>query len=277
MLKRVMIPKIIILICLSCTVKTDINRITHFLNKDLRTLNQKKINFIYKLAGRKPDPDFLSFRPWYVWKTQHNKKMRYIIFEGRPCVVIPGASFAAIHLYDENGSKIDSWTFSTGWRIDLVNAKYSKSDELDIMLITINSQYCRNGRDVAKQYYAFSGDKLRFIRMEDSNGNLLYNRYEYPNHTIGVEIEDKSESNWFGLLKSQNIADKLAALLFLGGSHRDLNEQIDPAIDQEQISQVNLILKLRENNEIKELIKKYSKSNNKWLSEATVMALSKMK
>ncbi len=99
---------------------------------------------------------------------------------------IPGQSSARITVIDENGKRVNQTVFSTGWRIDVVNAERIDPISQTGLFFAINSQNEINGRDVAKQYYAIIDDETFLLRIEDSNGNSLMNGNK--NHMIGPEL-----------------------------------------------------------------------------------------
>src|SRR5262249_59297628 len=109
--------------------------------------------------------------------------------------------------------------FETGWRVDLVDASIEYSKDLAADLIILHTAPVINGRNVAKEYFAVNGDRLRLIRLEDDKGRLVQNEYIFPNFEIGVTPGVKTLNEWIGLIESQDKADVLSALTFLGGRH----------------------------------------------------------
>jgi len=240
--------------------------------KNLQKISRDKLASLRKLLADKgvESRHDIFFSPWHVWATSRSLPERFLVFEGQPLYTIPGASSARIHAFDASNRKLKQWDFSTGWRIDLNHASMSYSDDLAAHLITIESSREINGRDVAKQYFTFTKDRLRFLRMEDSKGHILSNNYEYPNHTLGVVPEAKSHEDWAELLSSNSRSDVLSALTFLGGRHLDLRRR-EP-VYVENIEQARMVKELRIDKSIGKLVRLQAKSDFKWIAEAAGLA-----
>ena len=236
----------------------------------LRHVDRNKLEPLFSLI--RPLPDDFSHRlvPWYVWRMGEAGKPRYVVFEGQWLHIIPGNSSAAIHLFDEKGKKLDARYFLTGWRIDIWRAETSQDEELNEDIIEIRSRPVINGRSVKKQFFAFSANRLRFIRMEDFDGKLIRNWYRWPNHTIGVLPEADSVPGFVELLKSDEPADLLSALAFLGGSHLDPDNPLPGHV--EDLKQATLFRDLCRSPEVATLVKVHQPSNVKWVKEAADLA-----
>ena len=121
--------------------------------------------------------------PWFLWR---HPAGNLVLLEASHIMCIPGQSSARITVIDENGKRVNQTVFSTGWRIDVVNAERIDPISQTGLFFAINSQNEINGRDVAKQYYAIIDDETFLLRIEDSNGNSLMNGNK--NHMIGPEL-----------------------------------------------------------------------------------------
>jgi hypothetical protein len=141
-------------------------------------------------------------------------------------MIIPGGTSATVQLFDHASTMIRSWSFQTGWRNRLTDASLAYSAELDTDLLTIRTAPVINGRDIAKEYFAFGGDSLRLVRLEDSKGAAVQNEYVFPNYEIGIVPSAKSVQDWIALLQSRDKSDVLSALVFLGGQHLDGKERM---------------------------------------------------
>ncbi|MBI3985643.1 MAG: hypothetical protein HY343_01875 [Lentisphaerae bacterium] len=279
----------ILLIAAGCVTRIDTAVLESYLDKDMRRQTPEDL--------RKPKPDDLVrilrsvnggeeeghmlegkgfssrlyHEPWYVWKLQSGRATRYVVYVLREVGDIPGQDLAEVYLFDRKGKSICSWLFSTGWRIAMKNAKFSRFDPLNTDVLTVETVANVGGGDVAKQLFAFSGDSLRFIRAEDSKGGLISNNYIFPNFTLGISIQAESDQEWIKLLTSKNAVDVLGALMYFAGKH------IDPSLSSSEIQfvdkdQAKLFNRLMQNKEIQALIEKHCQSANPWIAETARMA-----
>ncbi len=248
--------------------------LTSFIGKDLQKLSKKEIAPLKNMLGRKPNDAghiYLGPEPWYVWYASGADTRHFIVFEGQHLYSYPGASCARIHAFDSTGGRIRQWEFSTGWRQDLDGATFSFSNELSAHLITIETVPGFRGRDVQKQYFAFGDERLQFLRIEDSKGNMLQNDYEYPNHTLGIVPENNTKDDWLTLLKSERRYDVLTALVFLGGKHLSPPRE-DPTINLEEIGQARMVHELLGDKIVGRLIREHANSECEWIVDAAILA-----
>lgn len=208
--------------------------------------------------------------PWHVWKF-NEPEARYVVFSGQHIFMIPGTSSASILLVSASGAEIGSWSFSTGWRIDIQSACISFDDKLQAQVITVSTAPVINGRDVAKQYFALVDDKLYFIRMEDSKGKLIRNHYLSPNHTLGGDLPTRDVAAWSALLESRKLPLRLAALTYLSGTHMN-PDRPRTDVSSERVEDAKLARAFRAVDSTKKCITDYRKSDNAWLKEAAELA-----
>jgi len=208
--------------------------------------------------------------PWHVWKL-NTPEARYAVFSGQHLFTIPGTSSASILLVSASGAEIGSWSFSTGWRIDIQSASTSFDDKLQAQVITVSTAPVINGRDVAKQYFALVDDKLYFIRMEDSKEKLIRNHYLSPNHTLGGDLPASDAAAWSALLESRKLPLRLAALTYLSGTHMN-PDRSRTNVTSERVEDARLARTFRAADSTKKCITDYRKSDNAWLKEAANLA-----
>ena len=213
---------------------------------------------------------FFAPVPWHVWKV-NTPEVRYVVFSGQHIYMIPGTSSASILLLSATGAEIGSWSFSTGWRIDIQSASISFDDKLQAQVITISTAPVINGRDVAKQYFAFVDDKLYFIRMEDRKGKLIRNHYLSPNLTLGGDLPAKDVASWSALLESGKLPLRLAALTYLSGTHMN-PDRPRTEVTSESVEDAKVARAFREAISTKKRIADYRQSDYGWLKEAADLA-----
>lgn len=226
-----------------------------------------KYNIFFEKLGYKDDNFSMLPSPWNVWHFKNPaKQSRYVLFSGQPIFMIPGTSRAKIHIFSEDGKELSVYEFSTGWRINLYSAKLSFNKLLGTQVIVLSTGPVINGRDVAKQYFSFEGDTLRFVRMEDNKGEALKNNYHYPNHTLGTGINQTKEQ-WVTDLKSKSPTRILSALVYIGGEHMDPNRP-EKDVSTESVKEAKIAESLKQDQQVKELINTYKSSKINWVRDA---------
>lgn len=248
---------------------TELDRLV---GKDLwkKPPNKREQVRLAELIGKIPDQQH-SPEPWHVWRIKSNGQARYVILLGEQEVSVPGGSSACVELFDVTGNKINSWSFQTGWRGRLDSASIEFSNGLASDLIVLNMVRLINGRDIAKEYFAIRNDQLKFVRMENAQGEAVQNEYLYSNLEIGVVPRASGLGQWTGLLESTDRADVLSALMFLGGRHfveppRSLLNGPDKGM------YADVFQELAGSPRIQELIERLSHSQNEWIRQAALLA-----
>ena len=199
---------------------------------------------------------------------------RYVLVEESPLVFIPGDSRLQISVFDLHGKLLDSSEFGAGWRIALSAFRFLQVKEAGEVL-EINSTPFINGADVRMQYYALINDKMRLIRLEDSNGKLHINHYGAPNHTIGFTEVGRSAEDWEKSLITKDEAQSLATLTWLGGFH--FNADADVSGDwHEDLAEARLVEEVRKRPAVKKIVNSLKDANNPWLREAARSAAEQM-
>ena len=203
-------------------------------------------------------------------------KSRYVLIEESPLETIPGDSRLRISLFDLDGRLIDSSQFGAGWRISLSEIRFMKVKDVEGEVLEVRSYRHINGADVAKQYYALLGDTMTLIRLEDSSGALFQNTYRAPNHTIGHTQTGRPAADWERALVSNDTAEVLATLIWLGGHHLDPSEG-DGSYVYEDLSEARLAKEVRQRSAVKAAVNALRNSDNPWVREAASAAAEMMR
>ena len=223
------------------------------------------------IVGKFPKGVITEPTPWHVWKINRNGVFRFVVLLGEPELIIPGGSSACVLLLDRGLHRINSWCFQTGWRITLDSASFDFSADLGSDMIVLHMTRFINGGNVAKEYFSISGDRLRFVRMENDKGEAVQNEYVFPNFEIGIVPTGEKEEEWIDLLRSADKADILSALVFLGGRHiTEVRRRF--ASEPAESKYASLFQKLMSNARIRELIAGLSNSENEWVRQAAQLA-----
>jgi hypothetical protein len=99
------------------------------------------------------------------------------------------------------------------------NAWIESSKDAGSDLIVIDMDQFVNRRDVAREYFGLSDDRLRLVRIENQKGEAVQNEYVFPDSEIGLVPDATTVEEWAGMLESGDNAVVLSALTFLGGRH----------------------------------------------------------
>jgi hypothetical protein len=237
-------------------------KLKSYVGKDLRTLPEMERTALDQIIKRllhssKSDSDafiILRYENWFVWELPTNKGTRFVIFQGQPIFMIPGTSNANIALLGPSGRLIAQSEFSTGWRIDISDAKLLPNRIRGESVIQVDSHPVINGGDVARQFYGVVGDRVVLLRLEDSNAECIPNYYAAPNHTIGPDAPPRTEDEWLRCLEDSKSAEILSSLVWVGGQHgRPIQNPGNVAI--EDVNQATTHLKVREHPKTKHLLK----------------------
>jgi hypothetical protein len=223
------------------------------------------------IVGKVPKGVMMEPAPWHVWKTNRNGVIRFVVLLGAPEVIVPGGSSACVVLLDGGLHRINNWCFQTGWRIDPDSALFDFSSDLASDVIVLNMIRFINGRNVAREYFALSGDRLRFVRMENDKGEAVQNEYVFPNFEIGIVPTGETEEEWIDMLRSADKPNVLSALVFLSGRHiTEAQRRFAPEPSESKYA--SLFQKLISNARIRELIAGLAHSENEWIRQAAQLA-----
>lgn len=202
---------------------------------------------------------------------------RAVIFEDPPGMggrSIPSACDVRAHLFTLEGIYISTESLSIGWRMDWVSARATTQAEIGGDVIDVSSGDGMGGADIAHQFYALLMDRLVLVRLEDSSGKPVPNHYGAPNWTIGPRRVSATPIEWKLALGSADPVATLDALVWLGGTH--LDPSIPPRSDvyHEDMAEAQLCEEVRNRPEVISRLRELATSSNKWIRDATLLALS---
>lgn len=268
----------IALVCLSCTITAPADGAAQFAEalpimagKSPRDLNEDHAGLLAGIREENQE-SFPQFVPWHVWHyTNDAGEDRYVLFSVQEGQGIPGASRAGIRLFSATGGELGAWNFPTGWRIGVRSAGFARHDLLDAPLITIHTAPVILGRDVARQHFAIEDDTLFFVRMESSKGELLRNRYVFPNHTLGVDVSDQSKKQWISNLTSDSAVRRLASLVYIAGEHMD-PDRPRKDVRSQSVDEAQKAREVRNDEAVARAIEIYRESTWDWLKGAAELA-----
>lgn len=257
-----------------------------FLNQDLRMADSNRVrnlvHFLDMQGTNSPSrKQWSSPQPWFVWKLENRSaKGSFVVFEGQPIFMIPGTSSAVVHVFDLAARHLTSCTFSTGWRTDLKTASLIKEPTLGTEVIEVRTEEMRPTQNIPRrQIYGFIGSRVGLIRLEGSKGEIFRNTYIYPNQTIGPPPPTRSPDQWEAALKSDDYAEALEALMWLGGRHLDASDDFSMRMVKDVVHEdpttARLFAAVWQRQSVQDALDLLVESKNKWISQAAKLAKKK--
>jgi hypothetical protein len=167
--------------------------------------------------------------------------------------------------HDVDAKRIGSWSFQTGWRINLVGATFEAASPITGDVVVLHMS---RGSDVAREYFAINNDQLRLVRIENDRGESIHNAYVFPNYEIGLVPHATTVDEWFAVLGSENTVEVTSALLFLGGTHVDGTDRTLKL----QHGYADAVQQMLGTGRMREVIERLRNSKNEWVSQAAMLA-----
>jgi hypothetical protein len=195
-----------------------------------------------------------AFEPWRVWRRDEPEGAGgYLLFQVRPCFMLPGGSWAAVHLFTGTGRLARTVLLATGYRMtpEEASARYDPAVGAFVIEVVSVGEYS----SVVRQFYGVRGVEVVLLRLEDEGGRPLANDYYTPHFTFGPEVASRAAEEWEEALASADQVRVLEALVWLGGRHR---ENLTPAPD------------------VRRRVADLARSESRWVREAATLALKEM-
>lgn len=198
---------------------------------------------------------FFGYQPWHLWRYKEDSEPRFILLLVKPLIIVPGESRAAVHFLSSTGNHLGCSDFSTGWRSDVVDAVLRHEAHVKDPIIEIQGSGVFSRSATTRLLYGIADNRVALIRVEDTDGTLR------PNFGSGPEPPGRTVEEWEALLWSSEPVPVLEALTWVGSFDR---EPMTP-----------LIAHFREKTSIHDRIAELSESENQWIREAAILALTK--
>jgi hypothetical protein len=253
--------------------------IKEYVGKELRKLEpaqvKQLVGHLSNLGLAQGYRDWVpSYGPWYIWDfSKKGEQSRYLLFEADTFLMHPGRTQINLTVLEDAGKVVSETYLSTGWRCYLQNATLERAIEGEYPLIVLNTGLGPGpGPDVGKQYYAWMGARFDLVRLEDSEGKATRNRYYVKHFRSGSAVTARAESEWVADLASADRVRVLRALVWLGGTHWDLQHDGTDASQLEEPDQVHLVLRARANPTVIALLRGMVNSDDRWVSQAAWLA-----
>jgi hypothetical protein len=248
------------------------------LGKDLTKLEKDQVEellrTITKLLPKRHYRDWFDFRPWRVWEFQEKgERPFWLLLDVDNTRPHPGSTGIRITELDDAGKALSETTFWTGHRCYMRRIKWEKVVDGEFSLLLLEIGFGAGpGPNIYKQYYAKVGSRFDLVRLEDFDGNATRNRYYVRHFACGSAIPKQSEAEWEADLRSRDRLKVLRALVWLGGTHWDLQAKDKPETQVEDFAEINLVRKVRANKKVVTRLKELANSEDRWLREAAQLA-----
>jgi hypothetical protein len=142
-----------------------------------------------------------------------------LIVEGLPHSEVPSQCRLRAQIVGATGNLLFSEEFSGGWPGEVQSGNKSSHTEAGPGLLELQCRRFIHERDIATQYYRVLKNRVVLVRLEDSDGRYVRNDYLHPNDTIGPKMPERGPQDWEASLSSEDPAEVLWALGWLGGEH----------------------------------------------------------
>jgi hypothetical protein len=255
--------------------------------KDLSKLDKKSQTELQKstdiLLGQQKIKGYWGNEPRYLFFSKISNaqgQVNYILFDNEGIMYIPSHYMVHIHIFNRDGKFLDTSSFSCGWRVTKIETQITKMTEIgrDILLISgdwMDGIFPNGPR--YKEYYALVDKKIMLLRLEENTKDnpayqLIRNNYG-PDLQMGLTNIGRSAEEWTKALKSNDYAEVLTALTWLGGIH--LNSRNPPSLQNwthENIYEAQVADELHSRKDVQEILQKLSLSSNPWVKEEATFA-----
>lgn len=250
------------------------SRLEALAGTDLRSLDRERTEELLDELVRPESPGDPSggwmrerWIPWALLPLKDDRGDEALVLAFvSPLVSIPGASAAAFVMYPRSGGPPSRSSFSTGWRADVSSVRQMEAPGARSVIV-IETEGAINGRGL-RQYYAIAGSEIELVRLEDE-GKLEPNNYAHPNVTIGPYDSHRDEAEWKRRIAKGAWAERLSALVWLGGRHQLRREQ---NLFQEAEEEVERFLRVAGDPEVQAAVAAMRSDPHPWVREAATAA-----
>jgi hypothetical protein len=233
------------------------------------------------VTGDEPPPQdsWEAYRPWWVKKFESGE-CKWLVLEVHPLVENPGVSGARVHAFDAQWHRIAKQEFPTGYRFDVADAAIDRANPLGENLLVITIEYSgpfvgrREDKRPAfeasyreREFFAWRHDHVVLVRLEDGDGKIIPNPYDWAQSYKGPPVPDRTADQWISALSSADGAEQLGALVWLTGGHFDSSNSRSPGTSQESLEHAKAFEGARDSAETRKLVPHLRVSPNEWMRD----------
>jgi hypothetical protein len=214
---------------------------------------------------------------WFLWTTRSSEGHLSLVFleaieDG--VVAVPSEAEAYGVVLGFHPPFLSVAHFSLGWREILGDAIIESRPELPGGLLTLTMRPVRADGVSEKEYYSICGGRLALVRLQDSEGTPTPNVYYASNLMIGPQVPNRTAEEWEQAILSDNQAEILRTLVWLGGCHHGLSSQSVPNQVYEDFWESAIGQREHRKAALQRRIGELRRSTNGWIQQAAEAAAS---
>jgi hypothetical protein len=270
---------------LSCLAQDTRRDLSHFVGRDLRKLSTNELSLLRERFKTKVGEDLgeqwgpRALEPWSL-SAFEIAETAWVLIEAYPGYAIPDMSRMKLHFFDKSWTRTCKHSFPTGCRFFLDSVTVQKREELDSPLIVAKAtssgpfitspgpkRPAFEQGDYQLQYYALLETNLFIIRLEDDEGVLARNHYRWRTPPKGPAVPKRTKEVWLKSLESSSAVERLAALVWLTGSHLSSTEERKSDHNQESIEDSKIFEAVRDDPRTQSILNALRSHKNKWIQE----------
>jgi len=211
-------------------------------NQDLHKLEASDLDTVNSLANAlipkrdETQGDLLSggdVRLRFVWELS-SPTTGVVLFDSPMDFMSPGQQIHYLYFFDQTGQPLGSSKFSSGWRMQVTEAKLEHRDSLSLLVLATFGAGGFAYSQMLKECYALLGDRAVLVRLEEKNG-LGRNSYGCPYPAVGPPVPKRTANQWISALSSGDQVEILQALMWIGGRHPNIEDLKQEQEDEESL------------------------------------------
>jgi hypothetical protein len=268
--------------------------LSDFVGRDLTKLSKsdsalltKRFRAITKETGRS-DPWFEPEPRWI--KHYRTGAIEWLFLKVYPGYNVPDMSFVRAYAYDANWKFIKRYEVPTGYRLrftkeQLVENSWISPPILRITVSSVGPFVVKEGQKPKPlfhpeagivQTYAFSEGGATLIRIEDGEGAMLANSYQWDVPAIGPDVSRRTVAAWRQELLAADPVRRLGFLVWISGTHLNSKQVREKNVSREPVAESLAYETLRADKTVRAAIEKLAQSANPWLKEQAAFALKRL-
>jgi len=259
-----------------------------YVGQDLRKLQGTSLaeftNELRQLTGDPPEEaTWASVSPWWLSSFRVGAAS-WVLFEAYPGMDIPDWSHVRVQIFDQRWNRLLRQSFPTGYRLYLRRARVVECQrpKQHFLVTEVTSAHPApelarrgDGRICRRQHYALLGTALAMVRLEDGQGRLVRNSYGWGKPCMGPPVPDRTEEEWMQSLRSSDVVELLASLVWLTGRHLPSATQRTVGVSQEPVERSRCFESVRDDPRTHRILRVLEAHRNPWVREYARLGISK--
>jgi tetratricopeptide (TPR) repeat protein len=192
--------------------------------------------------------------------------------------MIPGEAHAKVIVCDEDGDELETYAFSTGWRLDCDKASvvpYPGREDTDLLLIECSEATFETGPALEEYFGITADDRLAIVRLAAPGGTFAGFPGYSSGHPLGTAPPRRTPIEWRDVLIGGDPVAVLEALNWLGGHHLDAAFSLERSSNvlMEPAESARDVTAAIESEDIRAAVRTLASSPDPWIAEAAAAAL----